>query len=1542
MLEDFIINNIKLSVNPTDIVGVQKRNLKTYQYIRDDSSYTTKSKFLKNLYTVVVSFDSADSIQLKKLAYLCTELDKYPFAFIKSNRLESFVGFPSKIGKQDYFIYGVRDYTLSQFATAQGHIVLTLNLLFFNHLPFTPGYRFRDFEIVEDVCKRPDIETGPSTKPVKKLRWGPKLIDFGDESPEADAGIGDDLFGLYFRRDQVSRHVNALKYGPEKPLTYFSCSYPFISTGTPVDPENYETIKVFSAPEPDGEHANEDQAATTVYHKWEKSIDIKTGATNLNSGDRALAVVQITKSNNFAQHNLSGWTQPILQYMGKGLTTFQFKMEGDSGVGDQNSFDHPVSALKHAMQRVDINFEKNRAHSAINVLKFDCLLLDLCPVFGFALENEQLNTSANNQGRDSYTYVFRDSDTRNLLDRSRYKSVGNKNVDVQIEIMIQVIKDVLTGIKKTNRWKHKVEGVALWKLVDLSDDALPLLDPNSEEIFDILETLNENLMDIRYQIIAESNGYANYKTMAYVRALDNPDPSNFTVLSTMLDERINPSSGYKADYIYRYDSIIQDSFYKILNQASKGNQYAAYANGFVDKIKNNYGQLVNDFEGEAIEDLRIDESLGVSAGALERYGLTEARDFSPFFFLEYAKHFTAKELKMGFDGLAGIITNEVVNKINKLTPKGGENQLKISQSSQEFQATDLSEVKIDKTKHDTEDVLPFDVSKQDDIFKSNELDQVDPFDINDQAIMHTKRMTDQMSQGINQAFPTIKVYLVEGDEKSLFSNFKIKEHAYYEVKGLSELDVVTNDDMSPVDLLQMCISNPGSVYTDEHIIHDANSSIKIPELRGTEGENAFPYNRLRVRVGNRLHVKAGYGNDPNALETIFNGLITGVGPKPGHEEQLFVEAEGFGRELISYEHGDDPTEDNFMGSADTKSIVANALYSEEIEHFGTLKLNPEKDKETRSLLNASPFGIFAYSYPTRLFTNIYIDSIISGEVNGQESSFWDLVGDITDAEEDYDQSIVKALNPFDGKQIWYDFPIYRSTPWSMLKEMEFRHPQLISKPVLYGDRASYFFGIKEQLYVYRDLANEIMRTAPFITNLSAEKDLYSRFRKNRFKPVCDMHIINSDTNIINNSLKVTSDFNTVVNVQYYDDAAGTILTDSPFEDNDFHHYEMKVDDNLKTYEHRRGELAMLGIHGRWLAYRYGSVYLRNELEKMYDGNITVVGNPYMKAGDYATLNDDYRGLNGIIKIRSCVHSFSVENGYVCRITPGLYAESSHKHYSDLFLNLHIASEASVNLLRLNSQISMQTSQQFIATRDINSVINGGLLNFKEAGDVSLFSEEAAGAAGRTALDILLVAAIPLRGLSHVMGTSYLRNILINDAIAWVAPNLHAAGAPQKWINAAQVVTHLDDALTAGKVAGASSLSATRKIFNISKAMRAGKGMKNMVNMGKVLGVGAQSAVLGAGSLGKAGIGVVRLMGPIGWIATIAISLFTSKIEEVSLTRQPVKVYPLKLHGREFLGGVNGFVENGYFESLADNVSETIDSTRSILSQMYGSMSSSIE
>jgi hypothetical protein len=47
-------------------------------------------------------------------------------------------------------------------------------------------------------------------------------------------------------------------------------------------------------------------------------------------------------------------------------------------------------------------------------------------------------------------------------------------------------------------------------------------------------------------------------------------------------------------------------------------------------------------------------------------------------------------------------------------------------------------------------------------------------------------------------------------------------------------------------------------------------------------------------------------------------------------------------------------------------------------------------------------------------------------------------------------SIVNTFTP--NKTAYYQFSIYKMTPWDMLREMQFRHPNTISRALNYGHR----------------------------------------------------------------------------------------------------------------------------------------------------------------------------------------------------------------------------------------------------------------------------------------------------------------------------------------------------------------------------------------------------------------------------------------------------------------------------------------------------------
>jgi hypothetical protein len=663
----------------------------------------------------------------------------------------------------------------------------------------------------------------------------------------------------------------------------------------------------------------------------------------------------------------------------------------------------------------------------------------------------------------------------------------------------------------------------------------------------------------------------------------------------------------------------------------------------------------------------------------------------------------------------------------------------------------------------------------------------------------------------------------------------------------------------------------------------------------------------------------GFDNDINKLDTVFNGIITVL------EDQgvlVYVQAEGFGRELVQQEHSEEIGDDTFLGSANTAEILADLLHYPEIEHFGNYQIQffAGQDPEARRLtwLHQSGFG----SIKNRIFTNIYIDQIEKIDSAFGAFDLEDLIAGVPTGWTN------TALNPFNGRQLAYDFPIFQATPWTNLKEMEYRHPGTLSKPVLYGDRMSYFFGIKEQLYIYRDLHHILQQQYFFGAGSSTNNSLYQRLRFLRFKPVCDFHILSTDHNIILNRLKLSNDFGTVASIQHYDDH-------SHIKDNDFNHYEMKVDDNLIPSEHRKvyfgdkhGTGKMLGAHGEYLAIRYGTTYLQKELETMYDGTITLLGNPKIKAGDYAAVFDDIRGMTGIIKIREAVHHYSVQDGYTTTITPGLYVESANFNYSNLFTRLFLTSVHAMALTKAKVQTAYQSSRDFInltfslrLLQEYSGRVSSDPLN---AGEESNDEE---------------IAAMIMAGLAFV-GVSTNYKHMMNAKTAGVSVNAgrYVATNVDKFLRFAGGIPDTDKfSSTAGgrlryigSVIGGGTVKASSAIFT-RPAVRATPDLTSKSLLDKVKHIKHWRSTKILGTMARLGFATGRFAaaatwagGPLGWTAGLAIMYMAAYQEEQELVRQPFKIFPLQVNGRSFVGGIAGYEQNGYFPSLAQNFADSWD------------------
>jgi hypothetical protein len=147
-----------------------------------------------------------------------------------------------------------------------------------------------------------------------------------------------------------------------------------------------------------------------------------------------------------------------------------------------------------------------------------------------------------------------------------------------------------------------------------------------------------------------------------------------------------------------------------------------------------------------------------------------------------------------------------------------------------------------------------------------------------------------------RAFPTYMLWLI--DEGGYFAGVKMFDN-FYGLQSIIDFSVVSSEDILG-DTLIFRVSNLYSKLTtpESKNIFNANIEQFNPDevtlgegiesvldstlnkarniLSGMKNTYTVDIENIRLKPGVRVHLRAGYGSNPNSLQTIFNGIITQV------------------------------------------------------------------------------------------------------------------------------------------------------------------------------------------------------------------------------------------------------------------------------------------------------------------------------------------------------------------------------------------------------------------------------------------------------------------------------------------------------------------------------------------------------------------------------------------------------------------------------------------------------------------------------------------
>ena len=815
------------------------------------------------------------------------------------------------------------------------------------------------------------------------------------------------------------------------------------------------------------------------------------------------------------------------------------------------------------------------------------------------------------------------------------------------------------------------------------------------------------------------------------------------------------------------------------------------------------------------------------------------------------------------------------------------------------------------------------------------------FDHNVNAQIQARDGAKWFNEGFNLTFPSIRLYIVFGGTNDELNSYSPHKPNFIELHGVTNFNVVLADEENPVDVAYIELVNPGRAYTDQAMFWEAFKTKIDFGKYGRPDELHVLISSMMVEVGNRIHVKAGYGNNPNELDTVFNGEITIV----EEDDVLRVVAEGYGRETVMKRRGlDEPRFLSSKGNSSTRESIADMLLNfEEVQSLGKRNLGVY-DTLVNSLFNLiagdwNPFDNARFAADTYDPEGRTPNSGIGGD---DSWTWWMIRSYISLTDASRRQPLLKniyaeEIGTLDGEfqWSWFNTSINRTTHnhlimlnntiWEMMRPINYRHPNTTARIFNYEHEATMFFGIKDQCYLANDLNMELQvlaakSTSQNVDNADKYKDyapIYERMKYKRYKAVSQIHLVSSGVNLVSNGMKVSSDFATEINVYISNAFDKWFHLDSDLSvDQGKRYWEYtqvnvsKLDDNLKPNAIRSKDLKMMGCDDDIASIRFGTSDLMREVGMMYAGDIVILATPKVKNGDTVFLNDLGRGILGFVEVADCKHYFNSDSGFITVFSPRLISEAKTPYFTNLSKKLRVAFARAASVMITKNAQNIEASNLYMT---LNAMVD--LLGTTHAGPGQVSFPILVNLKNMARSDMLTAGSMATISASLSV---FLTERSVTAARAMFSPATRAA-----FTTARSVWSYT----RAGSVING-FLSIARSAFGYAFSDTATFLAKRTFIRG-VVAVLTRSLV---------SIATVALANPVAaTIITAAVILafpLVSTIERNALNRDPINIMPVTLYGRAYIAGMNGAQQGSLFADTLENLKNTMKNAKFVFSHNF--------
>lgn len=743
-----------------------------------------------------------------------------------------------------------------------------------------------------------------------------------------------------------------------------------------------------------------------------------------------------------------------------------------------------------------------------------------------------------------------------------------------------------------------------------------------------------------------------------------------------------------------------------------------------------------------------------------------------------------------------------------------------------------------------------------------------------------------------RAFPTF--FLTFVDEGQYFGTVKMSDQ-FFGYQAVNDITYM-NSRKSAASTLYLELNNvfgnlsdatKGMDYSNNHFFNMV-AYLFLPGLlaksEDTLSRNRTPnwYRSIYLKTGARVHFRMGYGSNAAELPILINGAITSI---QNNGETLSVIVQDDGIELTNKLKVDaDETTEGFLFSQKEPTEIVDELLRDDRGFWGNLYAAFSSEEYKFHSL-----GIMHFGEPGTPFNNTFEADRIITEINmnvyettgklNTEKGFWASFAD-TFGFSDYDEDSIN-INLYD-KTIWDVLNICASVGEDMVVAVHpfhFRNTIFVGKPqmpIKYG-------------YLLDDAG-----------------DVTLNFRMKTFR---QMHFYDSINHIIDNSIVATEEnMYTVAVGTYYSD--GELETTDPiYVDTDIWPEKQRtvfVDTSLNAkgialLDYIPIVGGMLNAPFKWyfdesIAIKMTAHALKDYVKEMYNGYLTVLGDPSVKPYDQIIFQDTHNGMSGPMEVREVTQIMNAQTGFITMINPDCIVVNYDKdqvHYLVQAANIGALIVGTVLLrryLRMKGYQGKHPLLSFLYGLGKDGIDR--LKNMKSAKAISSFFQE---------MEL----------------TQYLKS----KGAGWFSRKNASTTPSEETIKKAQKSGKLDELI---QFAEQYNLEKASNGFDQARDRMYGQKILgyNKIDMNRIKGLrtwftyGATGSVKTIGAIAKTlrwggraavastGIGIVPVLIEM-FVTEIVFASVAELIERFLFTRQACMIVPIKKSGMLYTAGING-------------------------------------